>query len=207
MEKQRGFNLIKNKHTARMLAIVLISIALILVCVEYAVEVAHGAFTYEYTFEFVFEVIANVILIRALFKKNPTLIEISLVVLKVFEGFYYPLASAQQLDALLKDPNTETANYVAHILFAVAAASLFAALILFCFYKVKDNIKYWTAMKVCVLVSAFMMFVTTIFGLVFIIMLDYKEWELLLSPVALTILFVGMFNTYEYVEEEIIYNE
>ncbi len=207
MEKQKGFNLIKNKHVARMLAIVLISIALVLVSIEYIAEVAHGNFSYEYTFAFVFEVVTNLVLIGALAKKTPSLIEISLVILKVFEGFYYPLVSAQQLDALLKDQNAEVIDYIAHILFAVAAASLFAALILFSFYKVKNNIKYWTAMKICVLVSALMMVITIIFIAVALIALKSNEWEYILSPIALTILFVGMFATYEYVEEEIIYNE
>ena len=61
-------------------------------------------------------------------------------------------------------------------------------------------------MKMWVLVASFFMF-----GVTILYIIDFArggiEWEEILEPIALTILFLGMFMTYEYVEEETIYNE
>ena len=98
---EQGINLIKNKHVARMLAIVLISIALIIESIEFFSELQAEGFLFENLFAYIFEIVTNGLLIYALITKKPQLIEIAIIVLKVFEGTYYPLRSSQRLDALL----------------------------------------------------------------------------------------------------------
>ena len=204
---EQGINLIKNKHVARMLAIVLISIALIIESVEFFSVAFEDRLLFENLFAYIFEIVSNGLLIYALIRKKPPLIEIALIVLKVFEGTYYPLRSSQRLDALLAS-EASTFSIVTHILFAIAAFSLLFGLVFFCIYKLKDeSIKFWDIMKVWVLIASVFMFSIVILYLIEMIKYREMSWEELLEPIALTVLFLGMFMTYEYVEEEIIYNE
>ena len=62
-------------------------------------------------------------------------------------------------------------------------------------------------MKVWVLLASFFMFISTIIYVVDTVAIGESNWEEILEPASLTILFLGMFMTYEYVEEEIFYNE
>ena len=206
-EKKLGINLIKNMKLANMLAIILISIALVLETVEFAFDCTTGAFLFQNLFAYIFEVVTNELLIYALIRKHPPLIEIALVVLKVFEGTYYPIKSCERLDSLLLAQDGSTLDIVSHILFAISAFSLLFGLIFYCIYKLSDKIKYWDIMKFWVLIASFFMFGITILYIVDFALHGEISWEELLEPIALTILFLGMFMTYEYVEEEIIYNE
>lgn len=204
---EQGINLIKNKHVARMLAIILILIALILESIEFFSELHAEGLLFENLFAYIFEIVTNGLLIYALITKKPPLIEIALIVLKVFEATYYPLRSSQRLDALLAS-EASTFSIVTHILFAIAAFSLLFGLIFFCVYKLRgEKVRHWDLMKVWVLIASIFMFAIVILYIVEMVKYQEMSWEELLEPVALTILFLGMFMTYEYVEEEIIYNE
>ena len=204
--KPKGINLIKNERVTHHLAIVLIIIALALETVEFIAESISGEFLFQDLFAFIFELVTNGLLIYALIQKNSTLIEIALVVLKVFEGTFYPIKSCERLDSLLLAQDGTTFDIIVHILFAISAFSLLFGLIFYCIYKYKDDIKYWDIMKLWVFIASFFMF-----GVTILYVIDYINgnilWEEMLEPIALTILFFGMFMTYEYVEEEIIYNE
>ena len=204
---EQGINLIKNKHVARMLAIILILIALILESVEFFSELHAEGLLFENLFAYIFEIVTNGLLIYALITKKPPLIEIALIVLKVFEGTYYPLRSSQRLDALLAS-EASTFSVVTHVLFAIAAFSLLFGLIFFCVYKLRgEKVRHWDLMKVWVLIASIFMFAIVILYIIEMVKYQEMSWEELLEPVALTVLFLGMFMTYEYVEEEIIYNE
>ena len=202
----KGINLIKNEKVAHLLAVILICIALAVETVEFITS-SIDYFLYQSLFAFLFEIITNGLLIYALLRKKPVLIELALVILKVFEATFYPLESCERLDALLRIDQIDTFYIVTHVLFAIAAFSLLFGLIFFCIYKLKDNIKYWDIMKIWVLVASVFMAVITILYAIEIVKNDNMSWEEILEPIALSILFLGMFMTYEYVEEEIIYGE
>ena len=202
----KGINLIKNKYVAHTLAVILICIALAIETVEFVMS-SIDYFSYQTLFAYVFEIITNGLLIYALLRKKPLLVELSLVILKVFEATFYPLESCERLDTLLKIDNLDTFYIVTHVLFAIAAFSLLFGLIFFCIYKLKDNIKYWDIMKIWVLIASVFMAVIAILYAIEIVKNDNMPWEEILEPVALCILFLGMFMTYEYVEEVIIYGE
>ena len=203
---EQGFNLIKNKHLAKKLAIILISIALVLQTVEYVFTSIYIGFSYEDLFAFVFEIIVTSMLIFALIQKKPVLVEIALIVLKVVEGTYYPLKSCERIDLLIA-LGGENFNIGTHVFFTIASFSLLVALVFFCIYKYKNKIKYWDMMKTSVLIASFFMFISAIIYIIDTVVVGESNWEEVLEPVALTILFLGMFMTYEYVEEETIYNE
>jgi len=204
--KAKSFNLIKNKHAAYLLAIVLIIIALAIETVEFISESILGVFLFENLFTYIFELVTNGLLIYALIRRNSILIEIALVVLKVFEGTFYPIKSCERLDSLLLAQDGTTFDIIAHILFAISAFSLLFGLICYCIYKYANKIKYWDIMKIWVLIAAcFMLGVSVLYVIDFVH--ENISWEEMLEPIALTILFLGMFMTYEYVEEETIYNE
>ena len=130
--KKRGLNIIKNKHIAYYLAIVLILISLLVQVVEFIAVSMLDRFLLENLFAFLFEIVTNGFLIYALITKNNALIEVSLIVLKVFEGTYYPLRSFQRLDTLIYGGGNDF-YIVSHILFASAAFSLLLALTSFAF--------------------------------------------------------------------------
>lgn len=206
-EKKQGINLIKNKHMAYLLAITLITIALIIETVEFVFSCFSEIFLFQDLFAYIFEVVTNGLLIYALISKKSVLIEIALIVLKVFEGTFYPIKSCERLDSLLLAQDGSTLDIVSHILFAISAFSLLFGLIFFCIYKYKDDIKYWDIMKLWVFIASAFMFGITILYIIDFAVNGEMSWEEILEPIALTILFLGMFMTYEYVEEETIYNE
>jgi len=204
--KKRGLNIIRNKHIAYYLAIVLILISLMIQVVEFIAVSMLDRFLLENLFAFLFEIVTNGFLIYALITKNNALIEVSLVVLKVFEGTYYPLRSFQRLDTLIYGGGSDF-YIVSHILFASAAFSLLLALIFFCIYKYKDTVKHWSAMKIAILVAAFFMLLIVIIYIIAFIIIEAMPWTEILEPISLVFLFVGMFMASEYVEEETIYEE
>lgn len=200
----KEFNLIKNKGAARLLGIITISIALLIVTLEFIFTTTFEGFTFENLVTYLFELIVNGVLIYSLIIKKPTLIEISLVVAKVFEGTYYPIRSAQRLDILVRS-EVDTLEVVSHIFFAVTAFSLLVALLLFCIYKVLDKKVFWDAMKISILVSTSLMLISTVFYIITTIMYQGLGWEEILEPLSMSIMFFGMFAICEYVEEETIY--
>ena len=204
--EEKGVNLIKNMKVARRMAMLLINISLIVQVIEFIFNII-DAFSFETLFAFVFEVITNGILIYALNRKKPVLIEIALVVIKVFEATYYPLRSCQRLDTITAVSEVPMFYIVVHIMFAIGAFSLLFGLIFYCVYKVWDSIRFWDIMKIWVVLASIFMFVNTILYIVELSKNPNMNWTEILEPIALTFLFFGMFATYEYVEEEILYNE
>lgn len=201
----KDFNLIKDKYRARKIAIVFISVALLFSSLEFIFGLTFGHFRYENLFAFLFELLANGILILAVVKMNVELVEIALVVLKVFEGTYYPLRSSQRLDALLAKQVIDPFDIGIHILFAIAAFSLLFALIFFCIYKYNNKKKQWDIMKWCIIVSTVMMLASVVMYSVYIATHNGNEWREIFEPLSMTMLFIGMFATCEYVEEDIEY--
>lgn len=204
--EEKGVNLIGNMKIARRLAIVLINISLMIQVVEFIFNIM-DAFSFETLFAFVFEIITNGILIYALNRKKPVLIEIALIVIKIFEATYYPLRSCQRLDTITAIAEVPTFYIVVHIMFAIGAFSLLFGLIFYCVYKVWDSIRFWDIMKIWIILASIFMLINTILYAVELSKNQDMRWTEILEPIALTILFAGMFVTYEYVEKEIIYNE
>ena len=200
----KGFNLIKSKALARGLAIGLIAAALAVMTLEFILDIVFEGFYFENLFAYFFELVFSGGLLYAIIVKNPPIIEICLVVLKVFEGSYYPLRATQRIDAILNSnvSNFELAN---HLLFALAALLLLIALIFFCIYKYKNLLKYWDIMKFLLLGASLLTLVSTILYLVFSLSNAGQDWEEILQPAAMSLLCIGMFMTCEYVEEETIY--
>ena len=201
------FNLIKNKSYAHSLAILLIVVALILQTIEFVANAAGGKFLFETLFAYIFDFTTNILLAYALLRNKVVLIEIALVVLKVFDGTYYPLKSCQRLDALMIVEEIPTFYLVSHILFAVAAFSLLLALICYCTYKVRDNVRFWSIMKIFVLVATVFMAAVAVLYCIESARNSEVPWSEVLEPVSCTVLFFAMFVTYEYVEELTIYAE
>ena len=126
--------------------------------------------------------------------------------LKVFEATYYPLRSCQRLDQLSLFDNMPQFYVISHSLFAVGAFALLIGLIFYCLFKLRGKSIYWDIMKLWVLVSSVFMLVMSILYIIEVYSNPNMVWEEMLEPVTLCILFLGMFMTYEYVEEiEVIY--
>ena len=203
---KRGFNLIKNQRVAYWGAIVLITIALLISINEFIFLCIQDGFLYENLFAFVFEFSTNGMLLYSLIRKKSVLIEIALVVLKVFEATYYPLRSCQRLDMLILLEGLPQFYVVSHSLFAVGAFALLIGLIFYCLFKLWGKRIFWDIMKLWVLLSSVFMFIMSIVYIVEVSTNSQMQWEEMLEPITLCILFLGMFMTYEYVEEiEAIY--
>ena len=206
MEEGKGFNLIKNQRVAYWLAIIFITIALMVSINEFVFLCYQYGFLYENLFSFVFEFSTNGLLLYSLIRKKTVLIEIALVVLKVFEATYYPLRSCQRLDTLISVDDMPQVYIVSHVLFAIGAFALLIALIFYCLFKLRGRVLYWDIMKFWVLLSSLFMLAMSIVYIVEVFRNSDMMWEEMLEPVTLFILFLGMFMTYEYVEEiEVIY--
>lgn len=201
-----GFNLVKNQRVAYWSAIVLIGIAILISINEFIFLCIQQGFLYENLFAFVFEFVSNSLLLYSLIRKKTVLIEIALVVLKVFEATYYPLRSCQRLDQLSLFDNMPQFYVISHSLFAVGAFALLIGLIFYCLFKLRGKRIYWDIMKLWVLLSSVFMLVMSILYIIEVYSNPNMVWEEMLEPVTLCILFLGMFMTYEYVEEiEAIY--
>ena len=199
------FNFINNKELAKQLAVILLSIALFFVIAEFICNILYKGFYFEDLVGYVFEFLFNGSLIYALIRKKTTLIEITLVLLKVYEGTYYPLRSAQRLDTLNMYSNASQFDISTHILFAIAAFSLLIALFLFCIYKARNNNSAWGLMKISILIATVMMVISTGFYIYLVSSEGGDRWLELFEPISLSILFFGMFLTCEYVEEDTLY--
>ena len=201
VEHKKGFNLVKNQRVAYWAAIVLISIAILISINEFVFLCLQYGLLFENLFSFVFEFVSNSLLIYSLIRKRTVLIEIALVVLKVFEATYYPLRSCQRLDSIIVIQNLPQFYVVSHSLFAIGAFALLIALIFYCLFKLWKKVIFWDIMKFWVLLSSTFMFVMSIVYIVEVYRNPDMMWEEMLEPITLCILFLGMFMTYEYVEE------
>lgn len=200
-----NFNAIRNRRVARMMGIILIMISLIIQVVEFIWLTNVNGMVYETFVAFVIELVTNAALIYCLVRERHELIEVVLVVLKVFEGTYYPIKSAQRLDTLIHSDATRF-DVFTHILFAVSAFSLLIALVAFCFYKHRNSIKAWNIMKILILLSTLLMLISTILYIVETAVNPEQPRQELMEPISLLFLFLGMYASCEYVEEETIYD-
>lgn len=200
----KGFNFIRNKNISRNLAIIFLLLGLIILTLEFVLDAVLVKFYYENLFAYLFELFFNVVLIIALFKKIPIMIEINLIVLKAFEGSYYPLRATQRIDQININ-NTSIFELINHIIFALSAFALLIALIYFCLYKINNKKNNWDIMKILLLISGIMMLISTISYVVYSLINSGNEWEEILQPGSMTSLIAGMLMACEYVEEETIY--
>lgn len=201
----KEFNLIKNGKTARILAMILIAIALVLEAIEFFIGASHN-FKFESLFLFVFDLIANGLILGALFFKNIPLIETGLIVVKVFDGTYYPLSSSRKLDVLVRLSNIDAINICEHVIFALAAFALLVALLFFCLYKFRGVRHAWDVMKILLLGAALLMMASIVISSIEVSR-GASNWHEVLEPTFLAILFLGMFATCEYTEETVFTKE
>lgn len=195
---QKIFDFIRIKRHPVIIGIILLSIALILETIEFIASVALEGFLFENLFAYIFDLFVNGFIVMSLSFKNVALIEVGLIVIKTFDGTYYPLRSCQRLDSIILN-GVDTFYLVNHILFAASAFSLLIALILFCIYKVNGQMKFWEVMKIVVLICSLLMFTSSVLYIIALIKGNIT-WEEVLEPIYLTCMFVGVYAACEYIE-------
>ena len=199
------FNLVKNKNRARMVAIVINTIALLLAANEFVISIINTGFWLENLASFLFELLLNTALIISLLIKEIEFIEMSLVLLKVYEGTYYPIISAQRLDALMQD-EARALTIANHTMFASFSFMLLISLLFFVLFRLTHKNHFWHLMKLVILVGSVLMCVSIAIHIFDIAYSNgWNKWHVILEPISLAVLMVGMFLSCEYVEEETIY--
>ena len=193
------FNFIRIKYAAKYVAVIALSVALTLLTIEFISETINDGFLSENLFSFFVDLITSILIIYAILTKHIKLLEISVIVLKTFEGTYYPLRSTQRIDALIASPGTSLFYVINHIIFAVASGMMLVSLIVFCIFKVNDKKKYWNIMKLCILIAAVVMLVSSVLYTINIVS-GGIEWTELLEPYSLVLMFLGVYATCEYIE-------
>lgn len=193
------FNFIRIKYAAKYVAVIALSIALVLQTTEFISATIVEGFLSEHLFSFLVDLATSSFIIYAILAKHIKLLEISVIVLKTFEGTYYPLRSTQRIDALIASTGTTLFYVINHIIFAVASGMMLVSLIVFCIFKVNDKKKYWNIMKLCILIAAIVMLVSSVLYTINIVS-GGIEWTELLEPYSLVLMFLGVYATCEYIE-------
>ena len=196
------FDFLQIKKKAKLVAIIMLIVALCFEIVEFTSETISNGFSFEYFFAFIFDIAVTALIVFSLIKINIKLLEISIVVLKTFEGTYYPMRSAERLDVILSAGTVDTFNLVTHIFFAIASICMLIALVFYCLYKLTGRLVLWDIMKICMLTSSLAMIISAVLYTVEISRGEI-HWEEILEPLTLACMFLGVYATCEFIEEEV----
>lgn len=180
-------------------AIFALTFALILEAGEFAFGIKEIGFTLEEFFVFFFDTVVIFFVIFSIWKKKMKLLEVSIVVLKTFEGTYYPLIACRRIDFMAKTQMNDAFYLTNYILFGLASFMMFVALITFCIDKFTDTFTSWNWMKLFIILASAFMFVSTIFFAVEIIR-GTIDWHDIFEPLSLHFMFFGVYATCEFIE-------
>ena len=198
---EKIFDFLHLRKPGRIIGIVFIALALAFEIAEFILEIFEHGFYFENLFVLTFEVLTCSFIIYSLIKKNIKLLEVAIVILKTFEGTYYPLRSAQRLDAMLHNPTTTSFEVTNHIFFAISAFFMVFALVVYSVHKLNGRMVFWNIMKMLILVASILMLTSTI---LYIIEFRHSNvWFEVFEPVSLTCMFFGVYGTCEYIEGEL----
>ena len=197
---QKLFDILHVKSHPKTIALIALISALILETIEFIFEVRDEGFLYERLFTFIFDALVILFVIFSIIKNNIKVLEISIVVLKTFEGTFYPLIACRRLDRIIASDKVDTFYMVNHILFGVASAFMLIALIIYCVHKFTGTVRSWNLMKLAILIASLVSFISAIMFTIETIR-GTVIWEEVIGPYCLALMFFGVYATCEYIEE------
>ena len=200
MDKFFRFLRVKKRPTE--IAFVSLVLALILETLDFVLLVREIGFYFERCFAFIFDVLVIIFVLYGILKRNEKLLEIAVVVLKAFEGTYYPLLACQKIDILVASVTPHDFYIADYVIFGISAFMMFIALIFYCIHKVTGTIRTWNFMKLCILIASFAMIINTILFSIATVR-GVVEWNEIVEPICLSFMFFGVYATCEYIEEKI----
>lgn len=190
-----------SKH-AYLVASSLIAVALLIDIVSYSGLTASNKFNAYLTVMFSFEVLLHSFLIYALVRKKEEMANIFMVSVKVFDAIFFAADVALRIDALInkvaQPTNTYIVNFVAYIL---SSLLLIAILIFYILNALTKKHKHWVTVKVCMIVTAIVMFACSMFEIYNIVKYS-AHWFAFLEPLYMCFLMLGMFTICHYIEKD-----
>lgn len=196
------FKLLTVKKHPTGVAFIALLFGLSFLTLSFVTEIIHQEILLQKIFAYVFEVMIIIFVLYSIIRKNTKVLEISIVVLKTFEGSYYPLIACAKLDTVIFGNFFDPFYVVNYIIFGVASLFMLVALIFYCTYKSHGKRTSWNFMKLFILLASSAMFVSSIFFVVETVR-GTVHWSEIFEPIALCSLFFGVYATCEYIEEKV----
>lgn len=149
-EKEQPKNRKKHNYApARYFATGLYMLALGIDIFHFIYETVNYGFTY-YGFTILFiDVIFGFFLIYGISRRNLKLLDLMLIIYKVFDGTYFMIVGSRRIDA----EHFNMLDSIASYLVALAGIVSFITLLFFCLHTYFKNRKFWTCVKISIIVT------------------------------------------------------
>lgn len=179
----------------RLAALIFYIIAVAVDIFRFSFEVASGAFLYYELAVIIFDTVFGFALVFGLFKRNYGLIDLMLVILKVWDGTFFILNSLMKLD-------NGHINYLERITndFLLAAGILsLTTFFFFCLHYYYEENKYWHWIEFTVLLTGIALLGATIVAIINCTTGDI-QWFNVMEIVAMCLQTLAIYFVCRYVE-------
>jgi len=157
-----GIVLPKDKSPMRIIAIVLYSIAIVADIGRFIFQMTSGTFALYELAVLIFDTFFGLALLFGLFKRNYSLIDLMLVILKVYDGTFFILNSLMKID----NGHINTLDFTSNMFLVAAGVVSLITFIFFCFHYYYEENKYWKWIESSVMLTAILLFVAAVLTIV-----------------------------------------
>ena len=187
------------KHSpSRYIAIVLYFIALGVDIFRFVLETSAESFS---TFSFVvlaFDVVFGVFFLLGVIKRNFKLLNLMLIIFKVFDGTYYIFFSAMRID----EGSLNTLDRVMTDFCTVAGFLSLATLLLFCLHYYLEEKKYWIGVKISIILTGIILAVACILAIINVVNEDSLGLEYMGEVLFMCMQTFAIYAVCEYVDNK-----
>ena len=194
--KHGGIVLPKDKSPERIVAMVLYSIAIAIDITRFVFQIQSGEFLLYDMAVLIFDTLFGIALLFGLFKRNYSLIDLMLVILKVYDGVFFILNSLEKID----HGHINTLDFTSNMFLVAAGVVSLLTFIFFCFHYYFEENKYWKWIESTVLLTALLLFVSVVLSTINYIN-QQVDWFYVVEIIAMCVQTFAIYFVCRYVQD------
>ena len=195
--KHGGIVLPKDHSPAlRIIAMILYFVAIFIDVGRFVFQVMDGEFLLYDIAVLTFDTLFGIALIFGLFKRNYSLIDLMLVILKVYDGVFFILNSLTKID----NGHINTLDFVSNMFMVAAGVVSLLTFIFFCFHYYFEENKYWRWIESTVMLTGLLLLVSVILATINFINQEV-DWFYVVEFVAMCMQTFAIYFVCRYVQD------
>lgn len=156
--KHGGIVLPKQPSPERIIAMVLYLVAITMDIGRFIFQLVSGEFLLYDMAVLIFDTLFGMALLFGLFKRNYSLIDLMLVILKVYDGVFFILNSLTKID----NGHINTLDFTCNMFLVAAGVVSLLTFVFFCFHYYFEENKYWKWIESTVMLTGLLLLVAVI---------------------------------------------
>ena len=195
--KHGGIVLPKDHYPVlRVIAMVLYFIAIAIDITRFVFQLMSGEFILYDMAVLIFDTLFGMTLLFGLFKRNYSLIDLMLVILKVYDGTFFILNSLMKID----DGHINTLDFTTNMFLVAAGVVSLLTFVFFCFHYYFEENKYWKWIESTVFLTGLLLLFAVILSA--INYFDQQvEWFYVVEIIAMCVQTFAIYFVCRYVQD------